>query len=176
MTNYRVPRPPVEYGDGDYLPMDNYGFPNKIIEAMVRSLKSEGLKPHHVKWLRRLVDWDSGSAPAGLPFGDYWKVGNRVYDGTFGFFEFWPETNRPVLYKTSDRWTRFFQSDRYDNVEQFSRTEAMSLARNYYTDLRDELLIVEDKVKMRFGHFGRSYSVWNPRTHLIEEYWDENDR
>jgi hypothetical protein len=176
MPNNRVPQPPLEYGDGDHLPLVDYGFPNKLIKAMVGSLKSAGLKPHHVKWLRRLVEWDSGVAPEGLPFGDYWKIGNRVYDGTFGYFEFWPETNRPVLYKTSNRWTRLLSSDRHDGVEKLSRAEAMTVAKNYYTGLREELLLVEDKVKSRFGSFGRSYYTWNPRTHLTEEFWDNNER
>jgi len=176
MPDNRVPQPPLEYGDGDHPPLVDYGFPNKLIKAMVGSLKSAGLKPHHVKWLRRMVG-NTGEAQGGLPwFGDYWKVGNRVYDGTFGFFEFWPKTNLPVSYKTSNRWARLLNSELYDNTEKLSRTEAMTVAKNYYTGLREELLLVEDKVKSRFGNFGRSYYVWNPRTRLTEEFWDENER
>lgn len=175
MPDHRVPRPPLEYGDGDHLPMGRQDFPVKLIKAMVSSLASAGLKPHHVQWVRELHEWDDGPV-AGLPFGEYWAVGNRVHDATFGFFEFWPGTKRPVLYKTSSRWTRFHHSKRHDEVEELTDRQALSLAKNYYKNLREELLLLEDKAKARYGAFGRSYYIWDPRTNIIDEHWDVNER
>lgn len=177
MTDHRVPKPPIEYGDGDHLPKVSYGLPNEIIRAMVSSLSSAGLRPHHVKWVRENQSFQPDAEPLeGMPWGDHWLIGNRVYDATFGFFELWPETGWPVLYKTSGRWTRFHHGTRHDKVEELTAREALSFARNYYKNLRGELLDLEDKVKAKYGAFGRSYHVWSPRTHVIEEFWDENER
>jgi len=176
MPGRHLTKPPIEYGDGDHLPRVNHGLPNEIIRAMVKSLASEGLRPHHARWTRENLSFQPDAAPIeGMPWGDHWYIGNRVYDGVFGFFDLWPETGWPVQYKTSSRWTRFHHSKRHDEVEELTARQALSLAKNYYRGLRVELLALEDKVKTKYGAFGRSYHIWNPRTRLIEECWDENE-
>jgi len=155
--------PPIEYGDGDHQPIASPGIVSKIMKKMVRSARLAGLKPHHINWERQSFDRRDGT----------WKIGNRVYDSTFGFFEVLPSASGDkIYYKTNSKWTRARHGWRYDTKQQLTKQEALDLAESYYTGLRDTLLALENKAKSRFGTLTRAFHIWNPKTRLIEEHND----
>ena len=154
--------PPIEFGDGEHLPSELRGFVAGLFRAMLKSAASANLKPHHVAWVCK---------------GGVYYIGNRVYGPGFGFFEVWPGGDEDkVYYKTSSKWTRFRHGQRYDAKEQVGPSEAMEIARRYYTGRRDELIALEGKAKAKFGRLSRSYVVWNARTHRTEEFHDDVER
>lgn len=147
--SYRtVHEPPIEHGDGDNPPgRESRPFIKKIIDEMVKSAAREGLGAHHVQWNRS---------------GANYRIGNRAYNSQFGVFEIWFSGDEPqITYKTSSLWTRFRHAGRFDTENKLSKSEALDLARNYYSGLKDELLTLERKVKDKYGQFSRSYVVYD---------------